>query len=744
MTTIQERNRVVMHLWQAFFVTLCIAVRLDLSASQPTPQQQLQPIPVCTDCSSACSITNEYCGCDADCEIYKDCCQGWRDCINSRQPTVPGSSYPPFQCHDVSIFAFNPEYYWMVSECPADWPDIEVESNCVCDRNDREFPPVTEVTTGFVYRNEFCAACNGVVDVSVWGYDLSCDHELQVLIEQNDSFVVNEDVLIQYCTPVRFRIPSVNRQPQSGTLPVRECFPSTSGCLPLDQVQNRTNITMTEYNEFQTRCNEDVVQQLVFGNELFPLRNQYCALCNALDVYCFQIASGVVDTVAPPFPFSATLDIFGTGQIIVRSEVITTNITVTCPQSQVYDPFTEMCRQTLLCDSGSIGGCSESECINGSLLNLTRSVDEFTYLKNSSAILYNGEVFEVLFNTSDGDPVICVDFGDTGIEEANITINFYSYPEAYFILTYIGCSLSVIGTTLVLITYAIFKELRTLPSKILMNLAVAILIANLLILLGGPIVAAFPDVVDLCVTSGVLLHFFFLSQFSWMSIMSLEMTRIFYQASRLKTQSSRRRKDMILLLYVFVGWGVPLLITTITIIVNYTKDGLVLYGVLPDGSRGSCWINHIESAVVAFVTPLAVSLIFNCITFTIVSILLCKASYSQAKLDKENNISYFRVNIAVFSTTGLTWIFGFLAILAGTSWTWYLFIVLNSTQGFFIFIAFLFTKRVASLYIDLLTCKRGKVPVTSHTKPSAIPLKSTDMSKASSVAELADVNYNAM
>ena len=544
----------------------------------------------------------------------------------------------------------------MVSECPADWPDLEGESNCVRDRNNHDLPPVTDVTTGFVYRNEFCAACNDVVNVSVWGYDLSCRHDLQVLIQQNDSFVINEAVLAQYCSIVRFRIPSVNRKPQPGTVGVRTCFPSFAECLPLEQIEG--NITRSEYEDLQNGCEHVIVQQLVTNrdrnsHDYSPFRNGDCALCNnIIDFFCFSEPPGA--GVLPVFPsgsipFSATLDIFGDGQIIIRSEVITTNITVTCSQSEVYDPVTEACRQTLLCDGVSIGSCfnSTSEC-NSSLLNLRRSEDSFQYL-NSSVILYDGEVYAIEFNTSEGNPIICVNFSRTGIEEANVTVNYYSYPQAFFILTYIGCSLSVIGTALVLITYAIFKELRTLPSKILMNLAVAILIGNLLILVGGPAVAAFPDVVDLCVTSGVLLHFFFLSQFSWMSIMSLEMTRVFCQASKLKMIDSNQRKCTLLSLYVFVGWGVPLLITTITIIVNNTKDGLVLYGVLPDGSRGSCWINHIESAVVAFVTPLAVSLIFNCITFTIVSILLCKASRSQAKLDNGGNISFFRVHIAVFS-----------------------------------------------------------------------------------------------
>ena len=53
-------------------------------------------------------------------------------------------------------------------------------------------------------------------------------------------------------------------------------------------------------------------------------------------------------------------------------------------------------------------------------------------------------------------------------------------------------------------------------------------------------------------------------------------------------------------------------------------------------------------------------------------------------------------------TTGLTWIFGFLALVDPTSSLWYPFIIFNSTQGFSIFLAFLCTKKIFKLYSGLL------------------------------------------
>ena len=143
---------------------------------------------------------------------------------------------------------------------------------------------------------------------------------------------------------------------------------------------------------------------------------------------------------------------------------------------------------------------------------------------------------------------------------------------------------------------------------------------------------------------------------------------------------------------------------------------LVQYGVLEDGRQGSCWINHFESAIVSFIVPLVVSFLINATLFVMVTTHICLAAHSSLKIDKGQNIQYFRVNVATFSVTGLTWMFGFIALLAGTSWAWYPFIILNITQGFVIFVAFILTKRVLKLYWNLLTCRKSIHTSSSGTQ----------------------------
>ena len=409
--------------------------------------------------------------------------------------------------------------------------------------------------------------------------------------------------------------------------------------------------------------------------------------------------------------FSLFFDVAGDSGVITY-EVTTFTITTVCSKDQVFDPINQVCRQTV-CTQGFenpkesctiLQTASPFEIHNSSndslmlcderLIVLHES--EFELLDNDT-LLFHNDTFEIVGHNG-SSPIICSNFTQNGTISQSTTVFNYSYPPILSVLTYVCCSLSVVGCVLVLLTYSLFKELRTLPGQILMNLASTILATCLFLLVGIPI-AVLAEKDELCEATAMLLHFAMLSQFSWMSIMSFELLRTFYRASRLHLVQDKSTKNKRFLLYLLIGWGIPILITIISLLVNITTD-LIQYG-----RDGFCWIGHVPSFYVAFLAPVALSIVFNGITFIITFCLLYKASRNEAKLKKFNkgNISYLRIYLCVFSVTGLTWIFGFLAILIGDDWAWYVFIILNSTQGLFICMAFIFSKKIGGLYKRVLT-----------------------------------------
>ena len=479
---------------------------------------------------------------------------------------------------------------------------------------------------------------------------------------------------------------------------------------------------------------------------------------------------GIIAPIAPPpvmgIPFTITLSNLGGGQVIISTESDTIEVPVNCPPGEA--PIGLQCRPTQCPQSYSQTGgrCTVLQNpSNGGSLNCSTTIlalneSEYTDLGNdtilyqeqelvvierdqlgrplvctnisnttmpevlncstgllplneseyqdlgNNTITYDGELIEVMYYDDLGRPLICPDNESVVEVTRNRTIHSLKSLPGVGELTYIGCSLSVLGTLVILITYGLFSELRTLPSKILMNLSVCLLATSLLFIIGGPVVQRFPNP-DLCTAVAICLHFFYLAQFTWMSIFSFEMARSFHRASEFIVDSARK-KYQLLLGYLIFGWSLPVIIGVTCIGLNFSGRGLVLYGVLSDGRVGSCWINHFTSFIVAFLVPLLLSIVTNLVTFVVVTVLLCKASRNKSKLSKSNHSALIRVWLAILSITGLTWIFGFISIPNQGNWATYPFVIFNSSQGFIIFIAFLATKKTLLLYRDLLTGRRSK------------------------------------
>ena len=724
------------------------------------------------------------CRCDSNCTLYGDCCDSYVQSLDSTGTDVGGRLDGLLECRSIHLDEMTQptwgESFWMVSACPADWTAgrddqlrLEILNNCSRDSDD--LPPVTDLQTGLVYKNEHCAVCHQVTSLIRWEYTFECHPKLSQLASQ-PNFTLTADRIQRWCLVCGFRKPNLT----DSVVPApRECVHHSlviDSCLKREYLQP---ITEQLYQELVNQCKNGSYNPVV---ELFicpyPLRNQYCALCNGIQVsnktlrcanpyhyqssinYCYLNAQSISESVTPvtesaiPEPTMTTAqpsstptrfarayhdpDLNGSKEMITdvlipvancepvfdigvvvpftlfvdpnrNTQTITVGtktvrFTTTCEEGEVFDHINNRCRKTACQEvaegetciitlfngniSSTNGSLNDSFlCEEGSLIRLNHS--EFTELDNET-LSFGGEVYEV-FRYINGSPVICTNLSQNGTQEIIVTVFFYSYPIGIIILTYVGCLLSVIGCVVVLLTYSLFKELRTLPGKILMNLSAAILATSLFLLAGIPLFAL-AEKEELCHMTAIFLHWLALSQFSWMTVMSCELARTMIRASRLRQTEAKKVKRNIFLIYLLIGWGTPTLVTGVSIIINYTTD-YIQYG-----EDGFCWIGDPNSFYAVFLTPVTLSLLLNGVAFFITGYLLVKAQRGEAKLQKQQSTSYLRIHLSVFSITGLTWVFGFVAILARDDWAWYFFIILTSTQGFTICVAFLLTKKIFSLY----------------------------------------------
>ena len=233
-----------------------------------------------------------------------------------------------------------------------------------------------------------------------------------------------------------------------------------------------------------------------------------------------------------------------------------------------------------------------------------------------------------------------------------------------------------------------------------MNYITAVLLGDLLFLFGN-LAHDFTHSTMLCRIIAIVLHYLFLTRFIWTNLLSFNICKGIYKVSKMTIADPNDRLWRSLAAYMVIGWTSSLLVLLITVAVNFALPGAVEYGM-----NGRCWITQPLALGIAFILPLALCLFSNVIFFIISISLLLQAMHNKTVNKKERGHVFknFRVVVAIFMITGLTWLFGFLPLMDDSlSWSWYPFIIFNTTQGLSIAIAYLCTKKVARLYKKRLT-----------------------------------------
>uniref|UniRef100_A0A8C2FTB0 Adhesion G-protein coupled receptor G2 n=1 Tax=Cyprinus carpio TaxID=7962 RepID=A0A8C2FTB0_CYPCA len=255
------------------------------------------------------------------------------------------------------------------------------------------------------------------------------------------------------------------------------------------------------------------------------------------------------------------------------------------------------------------------------------------------------------------------------------------HAEILTYITYIGCGISAIFLSVTLLTYLAFGKLRKdIPSKILIQLCLALLLLNLVFLLDAWL-ALYPDAVGLCISTAFFLHYFLLASFTWMALeafhMYLAIVKVF------NTYISRFMVKIGL-----VGWGIPLVIVIIVIAFNKDNYGLVTYGRFGNGATDDfCWIKNDIVFYVAVVAYFCLVFLLNFIMFIIVMVQLCRIKQQNPhNVQNRSGWQEIRSVAGLSMLLGLTWGFAFFAWGPVNLAFMYLFAIFNTLQGFFIFV----------------------------------------------------------
>ena len=387
--------------------------------------------------------------------------------------------------------------------------------------------------TSINYRNYFCARCNRATDVTFWQARQDCDK-----VHTQGNFDLTS-----------FRQLRCNERKYSWTFspPGNAIAHYCTLTKPNSLCKEASRNEQVNWEMVRSLCEAYYLpvcqQQSRFEGTLY--NNPHCLLCDVqsfLNSHCFECPLPSKE-IGPKglqiiFDFSSTsaIKVTAAGRTIVM-------IPDRCSERQVYDPFSQFCRDLTpvpraLMEIKSNPTLSTTIFNSTSITNLTNFTSDVTLSQNCTLVQFtnaevklfpNGSVYikshnqtypRILYNLNGTGIILCTNF------TRNFTKSFEVVAEskesdnslALRVITYVGGTLSILSLIILIAVYARIKKFKTLPGKIVMSLCCALLVFQVVFFLNN--ITGIPA---LCSTVAVVLHYFLLASFTWMNILAADM-----------------------------------------------------------------------------------------------------------------------------------------------------------------------------------------------------------------------------
>ncbi|XP_034854221.1 adhesion G protein-coupled receptor E5 isoform X2 [Mirounga leonina] len=272
------------------------------------------------------------------------------------------------------------------------------------------------------------------------------------------------------------------------------------------------------------------------------------------------------------------------------------------------------------------------------------------------------------------------------------------------LITRLGLVLSLVCLLLCILTFLLVRPIQGSRTTVHLHLCICLFVGSAIFLAG--IENEGGQVGLRCRLVAVLLHYFFLAAFCWMSLEGVE---LYFLVVRVFQGQGLSKWQLCL-----IGYGVSLLIVGISAAVNSEGYGRTLY----------CWLNPARGFLWSFLGPVTFIVLCNAVVFvTTVWKLTQKFSEINPDMKKLKKARVLTITaVAQLFVLGSTWVFG-LFLFNPQSWLLsYTFTILNCLQGLFLFVLHcLLNKKVREEYrrwAGRVTANRYSEFTTSTSAPS--------------------------
>ncbi|XP_011171921.2 G-protein coupled receptor Mth2 [Solenopsis invicta] len=299
----------------------------------------------------------------------------------------------------------------------------------------------------------------------------------------------------------------------------------------------------------------------------------------------------------------------------------------------------------------------------------------------------------------------CLASFNRDIYEVIVCTNQTKYP------IYVSACLLVSLPFLLLtfVVYSILPELQNIHGYTIRAYAGSLFITYTIMYCGQQVSELQVDE-KTCIILAYILNFSFLSSFFWLNVICFDIWWTFRKLRPCRTNIKQRKKKFVR--YSIYAWGVPLIFIVIYFIMDHV-DKIPENWIWPEICGKKFWFNNVEAKPKYFYVFIVAIVISNSYLFIHTTVSIMYQNMQIAHQLKMSDSEYYNRNKLRFKTFlrlfmmmgygGIIWVIKIIAWINDYNllplFIWYPIDMINSLQGFIIFIIFVCNKKIKRLLL---------------------------------------------
>lgn len=252
------------------------------------------------------------------------------------------------------------------------------------------------------------------------------------------------------------------------------------------------------------------------------------------------------------------------------------------------------------------------------------------------------------------------------------------------ILTYVCMGLSCTALTISIFIYRVLDYSKSIPGSNTENLYTTLLFAHVLYLVG----IGANDNQTVCKCVGIVIHYFWLASFAFMTIAVLNIAVTFFTIIK-SPNINRTYNKCLKRKFIIAGYTLPILVVFPCVVLDF----LNMPSFRMEYNGKVCFPTGYPANIIFVSGPMVLSVTINVICLLIVMCSIRRQTTNTQQIDK-GFITYLPVYLRLSLLVGILWIFGIISVVMTNEILENIFIALGSLHGFFVSVALTCTVRV--------------------------------------------------